>query len=114
MNRPWQRGWRSTPPWLWTRPRRRAVHLREAISLLINCADQDEVDDYWTKLADGGEEEPCGWRKGRYGLSWRVCPVGMGEMLNDPDQARVQRAMRAMLGLKKIDIATLYAAADQA
>jgi predicted 3-demethylubiquinone-9 3-methyltransferase (glyoxalase superfamily) len=75
----------------------------EAISLLINCADQDEVDYYWAKLTDGGEEVQCGWLRDRYGLSWQVCPVGMGELLNDPDQGRSQRAMRAMLGMKKID-----------
>ncbi|MDP8953921.1 MAG: VOC family protein [Actinomycetota bacterium] len=86
----------------------------EAISLLINCADQEEVDYYWTKLGDGGEEGPCGWLKDRYGLSWQVCPVGMGELLNDPDPGRAMRAMRAMLGMKKIDLAALRAAADQA
>jgi predicted 3-demethylubiquinone-9 3-methyltransferase (glyoxalase superfamily) len=86
----------------------------EAISLLINCADQEEVDYYWTKLSEGGEEGPCGWLKDRYGLSWQVCPVAMAELLNDPDQGRSQRAMRAMLGMKKIDVAALYAAADQA
>jgi predicted 3-demethylubiquinone-9 3-methyltransferase (glyoxalase superfamily) len=86
----------------------------EAISLLINCADQDEVDYYWTKLSEGGEESQCGWLKDRYGLSWQVSPAGMVELLNDPDQGRVQRAMRAMLGMKKIDLAALHAAADQA
>jgi predicted 3-demethylubiquinone-9 3-methyltransferase (glyoxalase superfamily) len=86
----------------------------EAISLLINCADQDEVDYYWSKLGEGGEEGPCGWLKDRYGLSWQVCPTGMAELLNNPDQARAQRAMQAMLGMKKIDIAALHAAADAA
>ena len=85
----------------------------EAISLLINCADQDEVDYYWSKLSEGGEEGPCGWLKDKYGLSWQVVPVGMNEMLNDPDEARGQRAMKAMLGMKKIDLAALYAAADR-
>ena len=86
----------------------------EAISLLINCADQDEVDYYWTTLSDGGEEGPCGWLKDKYGLSWQVVPVGMNEMLNDPDQARGQRAMKAMLCMKKIDLAAVQAAADAA
>jgi predicted 3-demethylubiquinone-9 3-methyltransferase (glyoxalase superfamily) len=86
----------------------------EAISLLINCADQDEVDYYWTTLSEGGEEGPCGWLKDKYGLSWQVVPVGMAEMLNDPDQARGQRAMKAMLGMKKIDLAAVQAAADAA
>lgn len=86
----------------------------EAISLLINCADQQEVDYYWAKLSEGGEEGPCGWLKDRYGLSWQVCPVGMVELLNDPDQGRSERAMQAMLGMGKIDVAALYAAADHA
>jgi len=86
----------------------------EAISFAIECADQDEVDYYWNKLSEGGEEGPCGWLKDRYGLSWQVVPEGMVEMLNDPDQGRGQRAMKAMLGMKKIDVAALYAAADQA
>src|SRR6266571_4190276 len=89
-------------------------HFDEAISLLINCADQDEVDYYWTKLSEGGEEGPCGWLKDKFGLSWQVVPSGMAEMLNDPDHARGQRAMTAMLGMKKIDLAALQAAADQA
>jgi predicted 3-demethylubiquinone-9 3-methyltransferase (glyoxalase superfamily) len=86
----------------------------EAISFLINCADQDEVDYYWTKLSDGGEEGQCGWLKDRYGLSWQVVPVGMGKLMSDPDEGRAQRAMKAMLGMKKIDVAALYAAADHA
>jgi predicted 3-demethylubiquinone-9 3-methyltransferase (glyoxalase superfamily) len=85
----------------------------EAISMLINCADQDEVDHYWAALTDGGEESQCGWLKDRYGLSWQVCPVGMAELLNDPDHGRSERAMRAMLAMKKIDLAALRAAADE-
>ncbi|MEV8417015.1 VOC family protein [Streptomyces niveus] len=84
----------------------------EAISFMIGCADQEEVDYYWDKLSDGGEEGPCGWLKDKYGLSWQVVPGGMEEMLNDPDQARGQRAMKAMLGMKKLDLAALRAAAD--
>ena len=84
----------------------------EAISLCVNCEDQDEVDSYWAKLTDGGEEVQCGWLKDRYGLSWQVCPKGMVELLNDPDPARSQRAMTAMLGMKKLDLAALRAAAD--
>ncbi|MFI6080833.1 VOC family protein [Streptomyces sp. NPDC051217] len=85
----------------------------EAISFLIECADQEEVDHYWYKLsADGGEEGPCGWLKDKFGLSWQVAPAAMNEMLNDPDQERAQRAMKAMLGMKKIDLAALRAAAD--
>jgi predicted 3-demethylubiquinone-9 3-methyltransferase (glyoxalase superfamily) len=86
----------------------------EAISLLVNCADQDEVDYYWQKLTDGGQEVQCGWLKDKFGLSWQVVPGGMEEMLNDPDPDRAQRAMKAMLGMTKIDIAALQAAADGA
>jgi predicted 3-demethylubiquinone-9 3-methyltransferase (glyoxalase superfamily) len=84
----------------------------EAISLLITCDDQEEIDCYCSKLSEGGEDGPCGWLKDRFGLSWQVAPGGMAAMLNDPDPARGQRAMRAMLGLKKIDIAATEAAAD--
>ncbi len=86
----------------------------EAISLLVNCEDQEEVDYYWSKLTDGGQEGPCGWLKDRYGLSWQVCSVGMIELLNDPDSGRSQRAMTAMMGMKKLDLAALEAAADGA
>lgn len=90
-------------------------HFDEAISLHINCADQDEIDYYWAKLTDGGEEGPCGWLKGRYGVSWQVGqPGGMWTLLNDPDKQRGQRAMQAMFGMKKLDIAALFAAADGA
>ena len=84
----------------------------EAISLLINCADQDEVDYYWDKLGDGGQELDCGWVKDRYGLAWQVTPEGMMEVINSDDPARVQRAMQAMFSMKKLDLAALQAAAD--
>ncbi len=84
----------------------------EAISLMINCADQEEIDYYWDKLGAGGEHGPCGWLKDKYGLSWQVAPEGMEEMLNDPDPGRAERGMKAMLGMSKIDIAALKAAAD--
>jgi len=86
----------------------------EAISLLINCADQDEVDHYWAKLSEGGQEVQCGWLKDRYGLSWQVVPAGMDELLNDQDPERAERAMKAMLGMVKLDLAALRAAADGA
>jgi predicted 3-demethylubiquinone-9 3-methyltransferase (glyoxalase superfamily) len=87
----------------------------EAISLLVNCADQAEVDYYWDALRkDGGEESQCGWLKDRYGLSWQVCPEGMGEILGQPDKERANRAMKAMLGMKKLDLAAMRAAADGA
>ncbi len=84
----------------------------EAISLQVNCEDQDEVDHFWERLGDGGEEGPCGWLKDRYGLSWQVTPPGMAEIFADPDPARAERAMTAMLGMKKLDLAALRAAAD--
>ncbi|MBI4883840.1 MAG: VOC family protein [Actinobacteria bacterium] len=83
----------------------------EAISLMINCADQAEVDYYWSKLTDGGQEVQCGWLKDKYGLSWQVFPAEAAEVLGDPDPARSLRAMTAMLGMKKIDLAALRAAA---
>ena len=84
----------------------------EAISLLVNCKDQEEVDYYWSALTDGGEESQCGWLKDRYGLSWQIVPEGMAALFTDPDAGRVERAMRAMLGMQKLDIAALEAAAD--
>ena len=84
----------------------------EAVSFVIDCADQDEVDYYWTKLGEGGEEGPCGWLKDKYGLSWQVVPSGMEELFADPDPKRAERAMQAMFGMKKLDIAALREAAD--
>jgi predicted 3-demethylubiquinone-9 3-methyltransferase (glyoxalase superfamily) len=86
----------------------------EAISLLINCADQEEVDYYWKKLGEGGQEGPCGWLKDRYGLSWQVVPAALGELLEGEDEERSQRVMAAMLAMGKIDVAALYEAADRA
>jgi predicted 3-demethylubiquinone-9 3-methyltransferase (glyoxalase superfamily) len=86
----------------------------EAISLLIECKDQAEIDYYWAKLTEGGEESQCGWLKDRYGLSWQVAPTGIVEMYKDDDSGRATRAMQAMLGMKKIDIAAIEAAADAA
>ncbi|MBT2386510.1 VOC family protein [Streptomyces sp. ISL-11] len=87
----------------------------EAVSFLINCDGQREVDHYWEKLtADGGQEVQCGWLKDRFGLSWQVWPTQANEILADPDKDRSGRAMRAMLGQKKIDLAALRAAAEGA
>lgn len=86
----------------------------EAVSFLIQCADQEEIDYYWTRLSDGGEEGPCGWLKDRYGLSWQVAPAGLGELMSDPDQGRRDRAMAAVLGMKKLDMAAIWTAANQA
>jgi predicted 3-demethylubiquinone-9 3-methyltransferase (glyoxalase superfamily) len=85
----------------------------EAISLLINCRDQAEVDYYWDTLtADGGEESQCGWLKDKYGLSWQVVPAGWETMFTSGDTAANQRAMDAMFGMKKLDLAALQAAFD--
>ena len=83
----------------------------EAISFQIDCADQEEVDRYSEALTDGGEQGPCGWVKDRFGLSWQVVPKRMIELLSDPDEAKAQRAMTAMLEMRKIDIAAVEAAA---
>ena len=84
----------------------------EAVSFLISCADQDEVDFYWDKLSEGGKEGPCGWVKDKFGLSWQVVPEGMEELFADPDRGKAERAMQAMLSMGKLDIAALRAAAD--
>ena len=84
----------------------------EAVSLLIECDTQEEVDAYWERLSDGGEEGPCGWLKDRYGLSWQVVPAGMDELFDDSDPERAARAMQAMLQMRKLDIAALRRAAD--
>jgi len=84
----------------------------EAISLLVNCADQAEIDYYWRQLSEGGEEGVCGWLKDRYGLSWQIVPTGWEEMLTGPDQGRAARGMQAILGMKKLDLAAILAAAD--
>src|SRR3954467_6555485 len=86
----------------------------EAVSFQIDCETQDEVDYYWERLSQGGQEGPCGWLKDRYGLSWQVVPKGMDELFADPDPQRAERAMRAMLGMRKLDIAALHSAADGA
>ncbi len=83
----------------------------EAISFQIDCADQEEVDRYWTTLSEGGEEGPCGWLKDRFGLSWQVVPARLIELLSDTDEAKAQRAMAAMLEMRKIDIAAVEEAA---
>jgi predicted 3-demethylubiquinone-9 3-methyltransferase (glyoxalase superfamily) len=85
----------------------------EAISFLINCETQQEVDELWEKLSAGGEKSRCGWLKDKYGLSWQVIPKVLGEMLQDKDPKKSQRVMQAMLQMTKIDIARLKQAYDQ-
>ena len=79
----------------------------EAISLCIPCADQDEVDYYWGKLTDGGQEVVCGWLKDKYGLFWQVIPTAFIDMVSDPDPAKAKRVTEAMFGMTKFDIAAL-------
>jgi predicted 3-demethylubiquinone-9 3-methyltransferase (glyoxalase superfamily) len=86
----------------------------EAISFQVNCESQAEVDEFWSKLSEGGAEGPCGWLKDKYGVSWQIVPTALDELIGDPDPERSQRAMKAMLGMGKIDIAELQRAADQA
>jgi len=83
----------------------------EAVSFFIECQTQDEVDYYWERLSNGGGEQMCGWVKDKFGLSWQVIPDVLGRLLSDPDRAKSQRAMQAMLKMKKIIIADLEAAA---
>ena len=83
----------------------------EAVSLQVDCKSQDEVDRLWDALSEGGEEGPCGWLKDRFGLSWQIIPSALPELLSDPDPERAQKAMAAMLQMKKIDIGELRRAA---
>lgn len=83
-----------------------------AISFFVKCETQAEVDYYWEKLTEGGSEEPCGWLKDKFGLSWQVIPNALGELLGAPDREKAGRALQAMFQMKKIDIAALRAAFD--
>jgi predicted 3-demethylubiquinone-9 3-methyltransferase (glyoxalase superfamily) len=86
----------------------------EAVSFMVSCKDQQEVDYYWNRLVDGGEESQCGWLKDRYGLSWQIVPDRLVELVNDPDPARAAAATKAMLGMRKIVIAELEEASKNA
>ncbi|WP_028815494.1 VOC family protein [Streptomyces flavidovirens] len=79
----------------------------QAISFQIFCADQDEVDYYWSKLSDGGAEVACGWLRDKYGVSWQVVPDGLIEMISDPDPDKAKRSTEAMLSMVKLDVAAL-------
>jgi predicted 3-demethylubiquinone-9 3-methyltransferase (glyoxalase superfamily) len=79
----------------------------EAVSFVVNCTTQEEVDYFWKKLAQGGQESQCGWLKDKYGLSWQVVPTVLVELLQDKDPKKSQRVMQAMLQMKKIDISKL-------
>ena len=86
----------------------------EAISFQIECHSQEEVDEYWSRLSEGGEEGPCGWLKDRFGLSWQIVPTRLTELIQDTDPETSQRVMAAMLQMRKIDIETLEQAASVA
>jgi predicted 3-demethylubiquinone-9 3-methyltransferase (glyoxalase superfamily) len=85
----------------------------EAVSFVVNCKDQKEVDHYWDKLSAGGTPNVCGWLRDKFGLAWQVVPRALVEMLQDKDPVRSQRVMKAMMGMKKIVIAELRAAYDE-
>jgi predicted 3-demethylubiquinone-9 3-methyltransferase (glyoxalase superfamily) len=85
----------------------------EAVSFVVNCDSQEEVDYFWDKLMAGGQESQCGWLKDKYGLSWQITPTILPELLKQKDAAKAKRVMEAMLQMKKIDIATLKKAAEQ-
>jgi predicted 3-demethylubiquinone-9 3-methyltransferase (glyoxalase superfamily) len=85
-----------------------------AISLMVNCADQAEVDRIWNALCEGGAPERCGWLKDRYGVSWQIVPTALGEMMKDKDRARAGRVAEAMLRMVKLDVAGLRRAYDRA
>jgi predicted 3-demethylubiquinone-9 3-methyltransferase (glyoxalase superfamily) len=79
----------------------------EAISFVVDCKSQEEVDEFWEKLSDGGEEWMCGWLKDRFGLWWQIVPTELGEMMSDPDPEKARRLTEAMLQMKKLDLAAL-------
>jgi predicted 3-demethylubiquinone-9 3-methyltransferase (glyoxalase superfamily) len=85
----------------------------EAISFQVSCETQDEVDYLWSTLSQGGEEGPCGWLKDKYGVSWQIVPTALAELIGDPDPEKAQQAMKAMLGMGKIDIEALRRAVNQ-
>ena len=90
-------------------------NFNEAVSFVIECQDQAEVDRLWEALtANGGEPGPCGWLKDRFGVSWQIVPIRLNELIDDPDEGRARRAMEAMLAMGKIDIAEVERAADDA
>jgi predicted 3-demethylubiquinone-9 3-methyltransferase (glyoxalase superfamily) len=84
----------------------------EAVSFVVNCQTQDEVDAYWEKLSAGGEPSRCGWLKDRFGLSWQIVPTALPQLLSDPDPEKARRVMKAMLAMQKLDIRALERARE--
>lgn len=89
-------------------------HFTEAISLMVDCADQAEIDRLWEALGEGGSYNDCGWLKDKFGLSWQITPGALLRMMQDPDRSRASRVMAAMLTMQKLDLARLQAAYDGA
>jgi predicted 3-demethylubiquinone-9 3-methyltransferase (glyoxalase superfamily) len=86
----------------------------EAVSFMVNCKTQDEIDYYWDKLTAGGQEVQCGWLKDRYGVSWQIVPAGIATMISDKDPARADRVMQALMKMVKLDLAALERAYEHA
>ena len=84
-----------------------------AISFFVNCETQQEVDELWEKLSEGGEKQRCGWLKDKYGVSWQIIPTVLGKLMGDPDKAKSSKVMKAMLQMDKIDIERLKQAYEQ-
>jgi predicted 3-demethylubiquinone-9 3-methyltransferase (glyoxalase superfamily) len=84
-----------------------AFKFTEAVSFMVNCKTQKEIDRYWAKLSEGGREVECGWVKDRYGLSWQIVPAEIGKMIADKNPARASRVLQAVMGMKKLDLAAL-------
>ena len=88
--------------------------INEAISFIVNCETQKEIDEFWEKLSDGGEKGVCGWLKDKYGLSWQIIPAALMRLMSDPDKQKAGRVIEAMLAMDKIDVGKLEAAAEAA
>ena len=88
-----------------------SFHFNESVSFMVNCSSQAEVDYFWGRLTEGGEEGPCGWLKDKYGLSWQIVPERLLELITDPDPTKAQRAIGAMLEMKKIEVSAIERAA---
>lgn len=86
----------------------------EAISLFVRCQTQEEVDDLWEKLSEGGEKGPCGWLKDKFGLSWQIVPDTLLELMSDPDPRKAENVAKEMLGMRKLDVSALRRAYDRA
>ena len=85
----------------------------QAISFVVNCNTQEEIDWYWDKLSEGGEQQECGWLKDKYGVSWQIVPAALGEWVNDKDPAKSQKVMAALLQMRKLDIGALKKAYNE-